>query len=131
MHRDQGLDSGRQPGGKVSPADGLRLPDTESIQRGPRLRIAFDGLPIAAHAGETVAAALFAAGRLLWRTTPRRGEPRGLYCGIGVCYECLVEIDGVTDCRACLTEVRDGMRVTSQRPWPPEAGSSVPNRRDS
>ena len=69
-----------------------------------------DGQAIAAHDGQTIAAALMAAGRRVFRHTSN-GQPRGLYCGMGVCFECSVTVDGVAGQRACVTRVRPGMRI--------------------
>lgn len=76
--------------------------------------IDFDGRPVAFRPGWTVGAALTAAGVRSWRTTRREGRPRGLFCGIGVCFDCLVEVDGQTSVRACLTPATEGMRVRTQ-----------------
>jgi predicted molibdopterin-dependent oxidoreductase YjgC len=84
------------------------------------LHFTFDGQELPAYEGETVAAALLAAGRRTFRRTARRGEPRGPFCGMGVCFECLVCIDGRPNRRACQVPVADGMRVASQEglgPW--------------
>ncbi len=75
----------------------------------------FDGRPITAEAGQTIAAALLAAGIRSWRTTRAQGSPRGLFCGIGVCFDCLVTVDGRPGVRACLTEARSGDRVETQQ----------------
>ena len=69
-----------------------------------------DGEVILAYEGETLVAALAAQGRHGLRTTARRGDPRGMYCGIGLCFECVMTVDGCR-VRTCLTAVRDGMRV--------------------
>lgn len=82
---------------------------------GPRLAFTFDDTRLEACEGETIAAALLAAGRQVLRTTERRDEPRGLFCNMGVCFECLVEVDGHANLRACQTVVRAGMRVRTQR----------------
>jgi predicted molibdopterin-dependent oxidoreductase YjgC len=74
-----------------------------------------DGKPISARAGDTVAAALLAAGIDHTRTTPASGAPRAPYCMMGVCFECLMSIDGVGSRQACLVPVRDGMQVETQR----------------
>jgi len=74
------------------------------------VKFTFNGEPIDALAGETIAAALIAAQHIEQRVTTG-GESRGLFCGMGVCYECLVNIDGRCAQRACLTQVRPGMRV--------------------
>jgi hypothetical protein len=72
--------------------------------------IIVDGRPLEARLGESVAAALLrSGGRTLRRT--RGGEPRGLFCGIGLCYDCLVTVDGLPGQRACMVEARAGQRV--------------------
>lgn len=76
-----------------------------------RVHILVNGHTLEAREGESVAAALLAAGVRTLRTAPRRGEPRGLFCGIGQCYDCLVEIDGEPGQRACMTRVRPGMSI--------------------
>lgn len=78
------------------------------------LRFEFEGQTIEAAPGESVAAALLAAGILAVRDTPVSGAPRSPYCMMGVCFECLVEIDGTPNRQSCLTPVRDGMVVRRQ-----------------
>ncbi len=83
-----------------------------------------DGEPIAAREGEPIAAALIAAGRRVLRHTLKRGEPRGVFCAIGRCTDCVMTVDGVPNVRTCVTPVRDGMRVQTQAglgTWEPEA----------
>jgi predicted molibdopterin-dependent oxidoreductase YjgC len=75
-----------------------------------RFNIEVDGRPVSAEPGQTVAAALLGAGITVFRHTPT-GAPRGVFCGMGVCFDCLVTVDGLTDQRACITPVRPGMRV--------------------
>lgn len=89
-----------------------RPPDASPDSFG--LTIHFDGAPVAARAGDSVAAALLAAGIVATRTTPVSNAPRGPYCMMGVCFECLMVIDGVASRQACLTPVREGMRVERQ-----------------
>jgi sarcosine oxidase subunit alpha len=72
--------------------------------------IALDGARVTARAGESVAAALMASGHLALRTSPRSGAPRGAFCLMGVCQECVMRIDGVRQ-QACTVEVQDGMTV--------------------
>lgn len=76
--------------------------------------ISFDGEAIEVRAGETIAAALISAGHRSWRTTRRIGEARGLFCGIGVCYDCLVIVNGQRDVRACQRRAVAGDVVTTQ-----------------
>lgn len=76
--------------------------------------ITFEGRPIAIAAGQSIGAALTAAGIRSWRTTRVGGRPRGLFCGIGVCFDCLVTVNGRPSVRACATEARPGDTVTSR-----------------
>jgi hypothetical protein len=80
----------------------------------PTFTFQFDGKPVVAAPGQTVAAALWAAGVRSWRTTRGTGAPRGLFCGIGVCFDCLVTIDGEPNQRACLVPARPELVVTTQ-----------------
>lgn len=84
------------------------------VKRGRKVRITVDGKPIEAFEGETVAAAMMASGFRVFRTTAKDEMPRGMYCGMGICFECLVTINGVKNVRACLTPVTDGMTVVTQ-----------------
>ena len=83
------------------------------VQRGSPVKITVDGKIIDAFEGETVAAALLSAGIRIFNLSQKRKEPRSLYCGMGVCYECLVTINGVHAQRACLTPVAEGMQVAT------------------
>lgn len=74
------------------------------------VRIRVDGRAIDAPAGISVAAALINAGVHVFRRSVQ-GEPRGPVCGMGVCHECRVEIDGIAHRRACLVPVSEGMEV--------------------
>jgi hypothetical protein len=77
-------------------------------------RFAFGDREIPAESGQSIGAALIAAGYRSWRTTRRDGAPRGIFCGIGVCFDCLVIVNGRSSQRACLTEARQGDRVEPQ-----------------
>lgn len=79
----------------------------------------FDGTVVPFAPGQTVGAALSAAGIVSWRTTRRERSPRGLFCGIGVCFDCLVTVDGARTQRACLVAARDGQVVSSSDPDEP------------
>ncbi|MCC2273849.1 (2Fe-2S)-binding protein [Streptomyces sp. ET3-23] len=83
-------------------------------QPDPPFEITFDGRRITAVPGQSVAAALWAAGILSWRTTRTGGRPRGAFCGIGQCFDCLVTINGDPNRRACLMAARPGDAVTTQ-----------------
>jgi predicted molibdopterin-dependent oxidoreductase YjgC len=74
----------------------------------------FDGRRVAFQAGQTVGAALWADGVRSWRTTRGEGRPRGLFCGIGTCFDCLVTVDGEPNLRACLLPASAGLDVRTQ-----------------
>ena len=76
--------------------------------------IYYNGRPLAAYEGEPVASALMAAGIRSMRSTARRHEPRGVFCAIGRCTDCMMIVDGMPNTRTCVTMVRDGMRVERQ-----------------
>lgn len=76
--------------------------------------ILFEGRPVRARAGESVATALLAAGIVAQRTTPVSGAPRGPYCLMGACFDCLAVVDGMGGVQTCLVPVREGMRVERQ-----------------
>jgi predicted molibdopterin-dependent oxidoreductase YjgC len=87
-----------------------RVGTASEVERGRAISITVDGVALPAHEGETIAGALLASGRRAWRHT-RHGQPRGLFCGIGLCFDCLVRVNGTSDVRACLTSVAAGMVV--------------------
>jgi aerobic-type carbon monoxide dehydrogenase small subunit (CoxS/CutS family) len=88
---------------------GLRLNPPASGDKG--VEISVNGETIHARLGEPLAAALLAAGYRVLRHTPGTGAPRGMYCGMGVCYECLVSVNGQQQVRACMMRVEPNMRV--------------------
>jgi predicted molibdopterin-dependent oxidoreductase YjgC len=85
-----------------------------NVERGAPFQIEVDGQPMLVFAGETVAAALLANGKRILRYTSKRHEPRSVYCGIGVCYDCIVTVNGLPNQRACMTQVKPGLVVRTQ-----------------
>ncbi len=81
------------------------------VQRGRPVKINVDGKSVVAYEGETVAAALLAAGVYIFRLSRKNKEPRSFFCGMGACLECLVTVDGTHNIRACMTQVLEGMQV--------------------
>lgn len=79
-----------------------------------RITVTIDGTAVEAHTGDSVAAAMLAAGLSHCRTTAISGAKRAPYCMMGVCFDCLVTVDGIGNRQGCLVEVRDGMRVEIQ-----------------
>lgn len=80
------------------------------FRRGETLSFSADGVTVRAHRGETVAAALMAAGMLGLRRSPRDGAARGAFCFMGVCQECAVHIEGALK-RACQVPASQGLVV--------------------
>lgn len=75
------------------------------------VEISVDGRRVTARAGDSVAAALLCAGISPFRRTPVSGAPRSPLCLMGVCFDCLVEVDGAQNVQSCMVEVRPGMQV--------------------
>jgi predicted molibdopterin-dependent oxidoreductase YjgC len=86
-----------------------RLPDPR-----PELHFSFEGRRLPARAGDSVAAALLANGCGPFRATPVSASPRAPWCMMGICFDCLVEIDGVANRQACLVPVTEAMRIRRQ-----------------
>jgi D-hydroxyproline dehydrogenase subunit gamma len=78
------------------------------------LTIWFDGTAVPARAGDSVAVALLAAGVITTRTTPVSGAPRGPFCMMGACFECVAVVDGRPNVQTCMMSVRDGMQIRQQ-----------------
>jgi sarcosine oxidase subunit alpha len=89
-----------------------RLPDADAAAS---ITITVEGSSVRARSGDSVAAALLAAGYAYCRTTPVGGAKRAPYCMMGVCFDCLLTIDGIANRQGCLTPVREGMRVALQQ----------------
>ncbi len=92
---------------RIGKSDG----DLPAVERGRSIIVHVDGKPVNAFEGETIAAVLLAENIRTFRHTAKTGEPRSLFCGIGICYECLVTVDGVPNTRACVTHVTEGMVI--------------------
>jgi D-hydroxyproline dehydrogenase subunit alpha len=105
-----------------SPPLAMRLVNPTFEPATPTVEISFDGRTLTALAGESVAAALSAAGIVAYRKL-HSGAPRGLWCGMGACFDCLVTIDGKASQRACLAKVSAGLRIESA---PPAADAIAP-----
>ena len=88
-------------------------PVLDDLPKRRRMRIFVDGKGIEAFEGESIAAAMYAAGMRVHRTTPKNSEPRGIFCNIGRCTDCVMKVDGQPNVRTCVTRVKDGMFVES------------------
>ncbi len=94
--------------------DPLFQPVMSEVRATHTVSLTFNGQPLSVPAGISVAAALLMSGVNRFRATPVSESPRAPYCMMGVCFECLVTIDGVPNRQSCLIEVTDGMRIHSQ-----------------
>lgn len=84
------------------------------VERDSAFTFTLDGQTMVAFPGETIAAALLAAGLRTLRRTDKGNSQRGVFCGMGVCFDCLVTVDGRPHMRACLTCAEPNMNVTTQ-----------------
>ena len=82
---------------------------------GATVTFTFDGRPVTAIAGDSVAEALAAGGVTRLRDSVVSGAPRGIHCMMGACFDCLVEIDGIPNRQACMTPAAEGMTVRAQQ----------------
>ena len=92
-----------------------RIPDKSGTAAARPLQFTFDGTVLSGREGDSLAAALLAAGILRFRESQVGGGPRGPFCMMGACFECLVEIDGQPNRQACMVPLSEGMTVRSQR----------------
>lgn len=86
----------------------------DGLAAGPRVSLQIDGRTITARAGDTVAMALLQAGISHFRDTPVSGQPRAPLCLMGVCFDCLLQVDGQPNVQACMVHVREGMQLALQ-----------------
>ncbi len=86
--------------------------------------ITVDGEPTAGILGQSIAGVIMAGDRLGFRQTARLDKPRGVFCGIGVCFDCLVEVNGLSDVRACQRKAKDGDVVITARDPHPQGGDA-------
>lgn len=88
--------------------------DDASTTRGKKVLIVINGREVSAYEGESVASVMMVEGNVAMRTT-LEGQPRGVFCGMGVCFDCLIVVDDIPNTRACMTWVKEGMRVATQK----------------
>ncbi|WP_087035563.1 FAD-dependent oxidoreductase [Thermococcus litoralis] len=86
--------------------------------RGKEITIYFEGKPIKAYEGETIAMALHAAGIRTFQHSTKKHRPRGLFCAIGKCSSCLMKVNGIPNVRTCITLVEEGMQIERQEEKP-------------
>jgi aerobic-type carbon monoxide dehydrogenase small subunit (CoxS/CutS family) len=81
------------------------------VRKGDSFTVHVDGAEVTAYDGDSVAAVLVRTGRVSWRRTRHGDRPRGLFCGIGACQDCLVTVDGVEGVRACVAPAAVGAEI--------------------
>ena len=84
------------------------------VEKGRKVSFSFDGKEIEGYEGEPIAAALKAAGVMVHRYTQKEHKPRGIFCAIGRCTDCVMIVDGVPNVRTCITPLKEGMNVRTQ-----------------
>ena len=92
----------------------LHHPILDDFEEKRRVSFTFDGKPMEGYEGEPIAAALLAAGVRIHRYTEKRKDPRGIFCAIGRCTDCVMVVDGQVNTRTCITPLREGMKVETQ-----------------
>lgn len=96
----------------------LRIKEHPILGKEPKRRrvtVFIDGKKISAYKGEPIAASLAAIGIRVLRYTSKNKEPCGIFCAIGQCTDCVMTVDGVPNVRTCITPVKEGMRVETQK----------------
>lgn len=89
-------------------------PIIESYNKGRKVTFSFDGKELSSYEGESIAAALKAAGVMVHRYTAKQHKPRGIFCAIGRCTDCVMIVNGVPNVRTCVTPLEEGMQIQTQ-----------------
>lgn len=96
---------------------------TQPVSAPDAVTVSLDGRGLVAAPGQSIGAALVSNGITAWRSTRKDARPRGLFCGIGICFDCLLTVDGEANQRACLVEVSEGMEIQSSCPQDADSAS--------
>lgn len=92
----------------------LEHPILGKLENKKKIKIFFNGKELEAYEGDMIASALIANGIKVFRFTKNDKKPRGIYCGIGRCTDCVMVVNGIINVRTCVTKVEDGMRIETQ-----------------
>ena len=84
-------------------------------KKGKKIKVTVDGRDITAYEGEMIATAIIASGLKIFRYTSKYEEPRGIFCAIGRCTDCVMEVNGSANVRTCVTTVKEGMVINTQK----------------
>jgi len=85
------------------------------MNKGQEVEFVFDGKRVKGYEGEPIATALLASGVKVFRYTVKSGSPRGVFCAIGRCTDCVMTVDGMPNVRTCITPLRGGLIVQTQK----------------
>ncbi|TYQ17952.1 UNVERIFIED_CONTAM: 2Fe-2S iron-sulfur cluster protein [Acetivibrio alkalicellulosi] len=89
-------------------------PILKSFQKGRLVKFEFDGNVMEGFEGEPISVALKANGVMVHRYTKKHSQPRGVFCSIGRCTDCVMIVDGQTNVRTCITPLAEGMKIETQ-----------------
>ena len=89
-------------------------PILDTFEKGRQVRFTYDGRELTGYEGEPIAEALHAAGVMVHRYTTKKHDPRGMFCAIGRCTDCVMVVDGKPNVRTCVTPLKEGMKVQTQ-----------------
>ncbi|WP_069997656.1 (2Fe-2S)-binding protein [Cellulosilyticum sp. I15G10I2] len=92
-----------------------RHPILGELRSQKEIEIIVDGKTYMAYEGEMIASALLACGKKVFRYTPKHHRPRGVFCAIGKCTDCIMTVNGIPNIRTCITPVVDGMIIETQQ----------------
>jgi len=92
----------------------LEHPILGKLENKKKVKIFFNGKELEAYEGEMIASALLANGIKVFRLTKKYKKPRGIFCGIGRCTDCVMVINGLPNVRTCVTQVEEGMKIKTQ-----------------
>jgi len=85
------------------------------LEKRKKVKIIVDGEEMEAYEGEMIASALLAHGKKFFRYTKRYKEPRGVFCAIGRCTDCVMNVNGIPNIRTCVTPAEEGMKIETQK----------------
>ena len=84
------------------------------LEKKKKIKIIFNGKELEANEGEMIATTLLANGIKVFRLTKKNKKPRGIFCGIGRCTDCVMVVNGIPNVRTCVTQVEEGMKIETQ-----------------
>lgn len=93
----------------------IKHPILGELNKKKKIRIYVDGKEMEANEGDMIASALLSNGKKVFRLTKKEKKPRGVFCAIGRCTDCIMIVDGTPNIRTCITPVKEGMKIDTQK----------------